>query len=143
MNSLFTPAVNSSLKDIAAEKIAAGEKTLFEDWINSERHPRDPQCIKHYGVQNGQVVGWVEQKDYPTYVELAQLMREQEAPKNPGDTFGKLAFILPEAVVLDAIARGYDVPAMQESGDYSELYGYIEKYVPELKTTKLKLSKNK
>ena len=140
---LNAPGIISKLKDYAAEAVAAGEKTLTEDWLNHEVSPRDPNCIYHYGVQRGDLTGWVEQKDYKAYADLAKEYRNLEASGGIKDWFGKLAFVLPESVSIDIVARGYPLKEMQETGDYSELYQYIEKYVPELKTTNLKLTPNR
>ena len=140
---LSAPGIISKLQDMAAEAIALGEKNLKDDWLNHEVSPRDPNCVYHYGVQRGNLTGWVEQRDYPKYVELAQEYRDLEATGEIKDWFGKLAFVLPESVSIDIVARGYPLQEMHATGDFSEMYEYIEKFVPELKTTKLKLTPNR
>lgn len=143
MSKLNSPGIIDKLKDYAASEVAHGEKTLAEDWVNTEVSPRDPNCVYHYGVQRGNLFGRVVQKDYDNYVKLAQEYRDLEKEGQIKDWFGKLAFILPESVSIDIVARGYPLSDMQATGDYTELYPYIENHVPELKTTNLKLTPNR
>ena len=140
---LSTPGIIDKLKDYAAVELATGEKTLKDDWLNTEVSPRDPNCTYYYGVQRGNLTGYVVQKDYANYVELAKEYRELEKSGGAKDWLGKLAFVLPESVSIDIVARGYPLTDMQQTGNYSELYEYIEKHVPELKTTNLKLTPNR
>ena len=56
---------------------------------------------------------------------------------------GTVKWILPRAIHIDLIARGYPVEDMIASGNLYEIDKYVEENCPELKTTKLLLKKLK
>ena len=129
----------------AKDEIAAGDRSLKENWENVERHPNDPNCIIRYGVDKGEVYGCAIQLDIDEYVELAKLKRELEKdnPKNHDNNPFLATFGLPTSVRMELEARGFPIQDMITSGDFTEIHGIIEREYPYLKWTNVLLRKNK
>lgn len=136
---LTMPALCVAGKMKAEAMIAAGERTLKENWVNKERHPNDPNCIISYGVDKGEVYGSATQLDMEEYLELARLKREIELanPKNHDNNPFLQTYGLPLAVKLDIEARGY---SFDQEHDKPEINKIIEKEFAGLKWTNVILT---
>ena len=144
MNTLNTPALSVIGESKAQDEISAGLNSLSDDWHNVEADREDPNCKIHYGVAGGKLFGYCEQSDMNNYLEYARHLRENEFKLGKKDLpFGKLKWIMPRAVKLEMMARGYPIDEIMESGDMYEIDIFIEKHFPELKATSLILSKQK
>ena len=140
---LKTPALNI-LGEVKARKlIADGNKSLKDNWENTERHPHDKNCIIKYGVDKGEVYGQVIQLDMEEYIELARLKREIELdnPKNNDNNPFLPTFGLPMAIRMELEARGFPLQEMMNSGDFTEINGIIEREYSYLKWTNVILKK--
>ena len=137
------PALNVLGGMKAQELINKGEKSLNENWENTEKHPHDRNRIIKYGVDKGEVYGKAIQPDMDEYIELARLKREIEKanPKNHDNNPFLPTFGLPFAVRMDLEARGYDFEEMTQTGDFTEIHGIIEREFPYLKWTNVILTK--
>lgn len=139
-----TPALNVLGKTKAQEFIDDGLKSLEENWTNREADKEDPGCVLVYGVDKGETFAYVMQKDIHDYYEYAALLRENEAKLGKKDLpFGKIKWVMPKAIKLEMMSRGYPVDEILMSGDTYEIDVFIEQHFPQLKTTNLILSKQK
>ena len=136
--------INAAVKKTAEMLIDEGTRELNKNWENIEVDSYDPKCKLVYGVQDGKAYGYAVQEDFDDYVKYAKELRDMEGSLGKKDLWlGKIKWILPRAIHLDLIARGYPIQEMQESGDLYEIDCYVEDNCPELKTTKLFLKRQK
>ena len=139
---LDIPSLNKLGKQMAINEVNDMKKSMESDWENREVDRVDPNCIIVYGVKDGAAYGYAIQKDFDEYKRLARYMRELEGDGAGKDSWlGKVKWILPRAIHIDLIARGYPVEEMIKSGNFEEIDAYVEDTCPELKTTKLFLKK--
>ena len=139
---LNIPSLNKLGEVMAVNHVNDTKKSMEADWENREVDKMDPSCIIVYGVKDKRAYGYAIQKDFDDYKRLARYMRELEGNGAGKDSWlGKPKWILPRAIYIDLIARGYPVEEMQHTGDFSEIDAYVEDNCPELKTTKLFLKK--
>ena len=139
---LNIPSLNKLGEVMAVNHVNETKKSMEADWENREVDSIDPNCVIVYGVKDGAAYGYAIQKDFDEYKRLARYMRELEGNGAGKDAWlGKIKWILPRAIHIDLIARGYPVEEMKQTGDFSEIDAYVEDHCPELKTTKLFLKK--
>ena len=139
---LDIPSLNKLGKQMAINEVNDAKRSMESDWENREVDRVDPNCIIVYGVKDGAAYGYAIQKDFDDYKRLARYMRELEGDGTGHDSWlGKPKWILPRAIYIDLIARGYPVEEMKQTGNFEEIDAYVEDNCKELKTTKLFLKK--
>lgn len=139
---LDIPSLNKLGEVMATQHVNEMKKSMESDWENREVDKIDPNCIIVYGVKDKKAYGYAIQKDFDEYKRLARYMRELEGDGSGKDSWlGKVKWILPRAIHIDLLARGYPVEDMIASGVLYEIDKYVEENCPELKTTKLILKK--
>lgn len=136
------PSLNRLGEQMAMNEVNDLKKSMESDWENREVDKVDPNCIIVYGVKDGAAYGYAIQKDFDDYKRLAAYMRQLEGDGSAKDSWlGTIKWILPRAIHIDLIARGYPVEEMIQSGNLEEIDAYVEDNCKELKTTKLFLKK--